>query len=211
MVNNFEIIKPLLKWNSNDDYYFLQVIQRKKDAAPGIKVNGTNNNSRLIKAYYIKSIDHLEFVEPEIIELCKVFNARAGINLNKRSFEKTALQNLKLVTDNLINKNFDKIYKTYSSAAGKYSHDKNKKWIIDVDKEELIWTEQIINAAFECEPVGSKLIRKIPSKSGVHLITKPFNRSQFQDKLELQLREYQMTEVFKLDFQTDNPTNLFCP
>lgn len=211
MVNNFNIIKPLLKWDNADQFYFLQVLQRKKDAAPGMKVNGTNNNSRLIKAYYVKSLDYLEFIEPEIIQLCKIFNARAGINLNKRSFEKTALQNLKLVTDNLINKNFDKVYKTYSSAAGKFSHDKNKKGIIDVDKEEIIWTEQIINAAYECDPIGSKLICKIPSKSGVHLITKPFNRSQFQNKLELQLKEYQMTEVFKLDFQTNNPTNLFCP
>jgi len=211
MVNNFNIIKPLLQWDNADQFYFLQLLQRKKDAAPGMKVNGTNNNSRLIKAYYVKSLEHLEFIEPEIIELCKIFNARASINLNKRSFEKTALQNLKLVTDNLINKNFNKVYKTYSSAAGKFSHDKNKKWIIDVDKEEIIWTEQIINAAYECDPIGNKLICKIPSKSGVHLITKPFNRSQFQDKLELQLREYQMTEVPNINFQINNPTNLFCP
>ena len=30
MVNNFEIIKPLLKWDSTDDFYFIQVLQRKK-------------------------------------------------------------------------------------------------------------------------------------------------------------------------------------
>ena len=86
MINNFEQIKKLLEFRSEDDFYFLQILQRKKDHPAG-KVNGTNNNSRLIKAYFIKSIEHLEFVEPEIIELCKLFQARAGINLNRRSFK----------------------------------------------------------------------------------------------------------------------------
>ena len=71
MVNNFGIIKPLLKWKTEDDFYFLQILQRKKDHSPFGKVNGCNNNSRLIKSYYIKSLNHLEFIEPEVIELCK--------------------------------------------------------------------------------------------------------------------------------------------
>lgn len=210
MVNNFELIKPLLSWNSEDDYYFVQVLQRKKDAPKGLKVNGTNNNSRLIKAYYVKSLEYLDFITPEIIQLCEIFGARAGINLNKRSFEKTALQHLKLVTDNIINGNYDKVYKTYSSAAGKFNHDKNKKWIIDVDKEDIIWTEQILNATYECEPKGSKLIANIPSKSGLHLIVKPFNRIQFKDNLNKELQDYQMTiGTVNPDFQINNPTNLY--
>ena len=210
MTNNFDRIKPLLKWDNADQFYFLQVLQRKKDAAPGMKVNGTNNNSRLIKAYYVKSLEYLEFIEPEVIELCKVFNARAGINLNKRSFEKTALQNLKLVTDNLINKNFDKVYKTYSSAAGKFSHDNNKKWIIDVDKEELPYLGEIKYAVELCEPtVNQKVIIEIPSKTGIHLITSPFNRKQFPEILNQQTEKYQLK--LSLDIQPNNPTNLYIP
>lgn len=201
MVNNFDIIKPQLKWNNSDQYYFLQVLQRKKDAAPGMKVNGTNNNSRLIKAYYVKSLEYLEFIEPEVIELCKIFNARAGINLNRRSFEKTALQNLKLVTDNLINKNFDKVYKTYSSAAGKFSHDNNKKWIIDIDKEEIPLLDEIKGFLIVVEPynVENKVVCQIPSKTGLHLITSPFNLQKFK-------------EAFPgIDVQKNNPTNLYIP
>ncbi len=201
MVNNFEIIKPLLSWNSEDDYYFVQVLQRKKDAPKGLKVNGTNNNSRLIKAYYVKSLEYLDFVTPEIIQLCEIFGARAGINLNKRSFEKTALQHLKLVTDNIINKNFDKVYKTYSSAAGKFSHDNNKKWIIDVDYK--INTEEydaLKNYLKKLEPVGDKIIKTIPSKSGDHIITSPFNLQTFKSGLWRDL-----------DIQKNNPTNLYVP
>ena len=31
MKDNFDIIKPLLKFRSEDDFYFLQILQRKKD------------------------------------------------------------------------------------------------------------------------------------------------------------------------------------
>lgn len=103
MINNFKQVKDLLEFRSEDDFYFLQILQRKKDHKVG-KVNGTNNNSRLIKAYYVKSLEHLEFIEPEIIQLCVIFNARAGINLNRRSFKKMQLQHLKKITDQLLNR-----------------------------------------------------------------------------------------------------------
>lgn len=202
-VDNFEIIKPLLQFDSKDTYFFCQILQRKKDHKDGQKVNGTNNNSRLIKAYYIKSIEQLEFIEPEVKNLCRLFNARAGINLNKRSFEKTALQHLKLVTDNIINGNYDKVYKTYSSAAGKFSHDSNKKWIVDVDKDEMYLLKDIKRVIAVVEPYNdlnpTKILAEIPSKTGVHLITSPFN-----------------LQKFKLDFPSiqvnkNSPTNIFIP
>lgn len=198
MVNNFEIIKPLLSWDSEDDYYFVQILMRKKDFNANLKVNGTNNNSRLIKAYYVKSLEYLDFVTPEIIQLCEIFGARAGINLNKRSFEKTALQHLKLVTDNIINGNFDKVYKTYSSAAGKFSHDNNKKWIIDIDGNDKNIIE-ITGFIGEIEPIGNKIIDIIPSKNGCHIITKPFNLETFKRK------------YIDIDVQKNNPTNLYVP
>lgn len=77
MTDNFDKIIPLLNWRTSDDFYFLQILQRKKDHKEGIKVNGANNNSRLIKAYYVKSLESLNFYKPKIIELCKLFNARA--------------------------------------------------------------------------------------------------------------------------------------
>lgn len=200
MVDNFKLIKPLLEFRSDNDFYFLQVIQRKKDYKKG-KVNGTNNNSRLIKAYYIKSIEHLEFVGPEIKELCKVFNARAGINLNRRSFEKIALQHLKKVTDQIINKDFNKAYKAYSSVTGAYSQESDKKWILDIDGDvNDRWISQVIlYIERECRPIGDKFITIIPSKNGKHIIVKPFDLSKFK-------LQYPDIEIHK-----NNPTNCFIP
>ena len=96
-------------------------------------VNGTNNNSRLIKAYYIKSLEHFEFVMPEIIEICKIFNARAGINLNRRSFEKLSFQHLKKITDQILNKDFNKSHRAYNTVCGTHSNESDKTWLIDID------------------------------------------------------------------------------
>ena len=64
MVNNFKQIRALLDFRSKDDFYFLQILQRKKDQKDkAIKVNGTNNNARLVKAYYISSLEYFDFIE----------------------------------------------------------------------------------------------------------------------------------------------------
>lgn len=201
MINNFELIKPLLKWVSDDDFYFLQILQRKKDHVKG-KVNGTNNNSRLIKAYYVKSLEHLEFIMPEVIELCKLFNARAGINLNKRSFEKMALQHLKKVTDQIINKSFDKAHKAYNSVCGLYSNDSDKKWILDIDEPfDQGYMTELDDMLYDAQPKGTKILANIPSKNGYHIITKPFNVSDFN----------MQPESKDIEIHKNNPVNLFIP
>ena len=74
MINNFDLIKPMLKFESEDDFYFIQILQRKKDNPEG--VNGSNNSSRLVKGYYIKSIEHLDAFKDEMIFFANHFNAR---------------------------------------------------------------------------------------------------------------------------------------
>jgi hypothetical protein len=50
-------------------------------------------------------------------------------------------------------------------------------------------------------PVGDKVIAEIPTKNGVHLITRPFNLQEFK-------------ETFDGDWDIihkNNPTLLYCP
>lgn len=51
MINNLELIKPLLKFESEDDFYYLQILKRKKDQTPEENALGRNNNARTIKNY----------------------------------------------------------------------------------------------------------------------------------------------------------------
>lgn len=174
MINNLNQIKELLNFESEDVFYHLQVLKRKKEHPE------LGSNSYVVKTYYIKSLSHLDFVFPEIKCLCDFHDARAYINLNARSFEKLAFHNLKKVADCIMNKDFKSVRKSYDSVCGSYSADKNKKWIIDVDvKDELIITS-ISEEIKLLEPnVGqSKVISILETKHGFHIITSPFNCSK---------------------------------
>lgn len=128
-IDNFTIIKSILEFKSEDDFYLLQILQRKKDSN-GRNVNGTNNNSRLIKAYYIDSLDHFDSIQTEIIQFCEIFGARAGISLNKRSFEEIALQHLKRVTNQVLD--IDELYVIHDSSDKNYKQDGKTTRLADI-------------------------------------------------------------------------------
>ena len=52
-VDNLEALLPFLKFDDKDDFYYLQILQRKKENPQ------LGSNSRVIKNYYIKSTDKL--------------------------------------------------------------------------------------------------------------------------------------------------------
>ena len=199
-----EDIKDLLTFKSEDDFYFLQILQRKKEN-PSI-----GSNSRVIKNYYITSIQHLVDRYDEIKNLCNLFNARAALRLNKRSFEKVGFKALENVANTMQNGEYKFLSKSYDRACGLINNEKVKKWIIDVGKDEVIWLEQIINAVEPCRPVGKKIIKQLPTKSGIHLITTPFDVMQFKKNLKAELERYQMSEI-NIDIHKDNPINLYIP
>ena len=199
MQNNFQQISNLLQFRSDDDFYHLQIIKRKKDH-PEI-----GSNSLVIKTYYIKSEDHLAKVESEIIALCDLHGARACINLNRRSFEKMAFHTLKKVTDQIMNKDFKSVRKAYESVCGAYANESNKKWIIDIDNISIDsfnhqsgmiqLRRRIIELQIEAGHLQS--MNFIKTKSGIHIISAPFNLQKFR------------AEFPDIDVHKDNPTILY--
>ena len=127
MINNFEKISHHLIFESSDDFYHLMILKRKKEHPE------LGSNSITVHTYYVNSLEHLKNIEKEVINLCEFHNARAYINLNKRSYEKIAFHHLKKVTDCLLNKDFKSIKDAYNSVCGSFSNSTEKRWIIDVD------------------------------------------------------------------------------
>lgn len=200
MVDNFRQIEKLLDWRSDDDFYFLQILQRKKDHKAG-KVNGSNNNSRLIKPYFIRNLEHFLFIEPEVKEICNIFNARAGINLNRRSFQRTQLQTMKKILDQFLNKEYHKTHRAFNTVCGMHSNENDKKWILDIDgdvKDRYI-NDVILYAERECMPEGNKFVAIIPSKNGKHIIMRPFDMNKFKEQFP------------DIEIHKNNPTNLYIP
>jgi hypothetical protein len=177
MINNLNQIKSLLKFDSKDYFYHLQVLKRKKEHPE------LGSNSYVVKTYYIKSIEHLEKLFPEIQSICDFHNARAYINLNRRSFERLAYQSLKKITDCILNKDFKSVRKAYESVCGRFSNEsgESKRWIIDFDTkltpENIAGISMILHG--NIDPIGEKVIDVIETKNGFHFITKPFNVTQF--------------------------------
>jgi hypothetical protein len=203
MIDNFDKIIPLLEFPKKDDsFYFVQVLQRKKDH-PGTRVGGSNNNSRLIKAYQIKSVDHLLIHKEEMIKLGDLFNARVGINLNPRSFEKMAFQVIQKIANQMQNKDFQGARKAYDSVCGNYHAEMDKRWLVDIDSKEEAEVSRIEECIKVCHAQilnrEYKILAKLETKGGYHLISNPFN-------LELFHNACPHIEVHK-----NNPTLLYCP
>jgi hypothetical protein len=197
MVDNFDIIKPLLTFDNEYEFYFLQVLQRKKDHKDG-QLLKSNNNSRLIKAYYIYSQEQLDKYKDEIISLCQLFNARAGIGLNKRDARVISLEALSLLAMNIKTNHIKQLGSLYNTVCGQHFVGKDKCWILDVDEKDF----NISTMRYFLEqqkPEGEKLLAVIPSKNGWHVITKPFDPRDFAVL-------YPEVEIHK-----NNPTNLYIP
>jgi len=125
MIDCLEQIKDLLVFESGDDFYYLQILQRKKENPQ------LGSNSRVIKNYYITSLQYLIDRYDEIKTLCNTFNARASLRLNKRSFEKVGFKALENIANTMQNREYRHLVNSYDRACGLLNNEKNKKWIVD--------------------------------------------------------------------------------
>ena len=122
---------------------------------------------------------HFEEREQEIIDICKMFNCRAYICLNKKPLENVFFE----IQDNLTDRIRQFIHGQITGINGMLDHavmkagtDGNKRWIIDVDTldENIINIfEEDINKARSSHDIN--VITRIPTAHGVHIVTHPFN------------------------------------
>ena len=204
MVDNFEIIKPLLTFENEGDCYYLQLLRRQSDdpmldGIPDPTYHG-NMHSRSIKDYFITSIEHLEQRKAEIIKICETFNVRAYIRLNKRNYKNISLEMMKHIVEQWTSgETYSSPFHLVASAAGiaNCAGKGNKTWIVDCDAEHKPYIDKIEEIIFSCEPYASKeapgRLTRIPSKSGVHLIPHPFNSNIFEKRWNLYAIENDIT------------------
>lgn len=212
MVDNFELIKPLLSFDKHGDFYFLQILQRKKD---GCNVpNSSDNQRRLVKDYHITSTEKLDLLRDEIIASCNETGARAYIRLNKRNYRTVSMA---FAEETLMkartNQEFGNTFNEINSVIGRYPEPGkgNKTWIVDIDNtnvdSKLVKDIKDIIVNY-CQPFDvEKIVAVIPTKSGVHLITRPFNHETF-NRMFSQIKLSNENEV---SIKKDNPTVLYAP
>lgn len=183
MIDNFELIKSMFYFNeANDMFFHCQIVQRAKDH------KGEKVREGAIKTYFIRSAEHLMRVKDEIILLCEHYKARAYINIAGKDF--SALQSLMLVklASDIHQGLVRNPRKCLNSAAGELKS-RNPKWVVDIDdvsiKDKVLeWLDNYFKVrehSVANDRYSIYLYAEVPTKSGIHLISQPFNLKEFHD------------------------------
>ena len=195
MINNIDIIKPLLNFEKQGDFYMLYVFKRKKDQPEGERDN--HQSVRTIKSYCIESIEHLERRYEEIKQMCEMFKARAYIHVQRQNHFDVSLNMMVELAQRIQNGQHNQ-KGLFDSVVGQIKTTENR-WIVDLDttdEDEIVRMTKVINVT---NPEGDKINAIIPTKNGFHFITKRFDVKMFENVYP------------HVDIQKKNPTLLYYP
>ena len=195
-IDNFDLIKNHIKTSEDgSEFYMLQIMRRTKDQ----KGYDGKRKQSVIKSYFISSSEYLDAKRDEIIKLCEMFNARAYINLNKKSYKQVTLKALEILAGKIAHEDYN-IKTLFESACGQTgSCDGLKTWLVDFDSKDLDELERVKFIIDSVEPKGiEKIVETVPTRNGYHLITRPFNKKEF----------YEMYNE-NLDIHNNNPTLIY--
>jgi len=195
MIDNIEIIKPLLNFENEGDFYHLMILKRKKDQPEGERDN--HQSVRTIKTYCIDSVEYLDKRYDEIKQLCEMFKARAYIHVQKQNHKDVSL-NMMVALAERIRNGQTKQQHLFDSVVGQIKT-QEKRWIVDVDTKLWITAHAIHQNINECRPEGEKVEAVIPTKNGFHFITKKFDVIEFKNRYP------------EVEIQKKNPTLLYLP
>jgi len=196
MIDNLSLIKPILSFHEEGDFYMLYVFKRKKDQPEDERDN--HQSVRTIKTYCIESIEHLDRRYEEIKQLCEMFKARAYIHVQKQNHKDVSLNMMVDLAQRIQNGQHDQ-KGLFDSVVGQIKT-KEKRWIVDIDTKDQTEIDAVKFAINKfCRPEGDKIEAIIPTKNGFHLITERFDVQEF-------------TKHFpNIDIQKKNPTLLYLP
>lgn len=186
IIDNTEQIKKLIAGCGKDEFYMLQIIHRTKDGHTKYEPQDKKSREQVIKTYFVSGPDYLDKKMEEIKDLCRMFNARAMFNLNRKSWKQISLKSLELMAQALGKEGNEEnwwkpVRSVVESACGQTGAcDKNKTWVLDIDTKDKNELLDITNMVALCEPLDEdKVVDVLPTVHGYHLITKPFNKQKF--------------------------------
>lgn len=195
-IDNFDLILDLCdrllpsSVDSDDTFLYTELLDRR--ASKG------NKTARLVRTYYHKSRADLERQAPHIRLLCDATGARAYIRLAPRSFKKVGKVFTQLVVEAALVESYANMRALYARACGTVTPNQ-KLWLFDVD--EVTPGTEAIGKWFADEGL---LIATVPSRKGLHYITRPHHQGpHYQGMLRAIIED--------ITLHKDNPTNLYIP
>lgn len=201
-IDNFEFLASWFEnLKSKDDFYFVQVIQRKKD---GVELPSYTSSARTIRSFYFFNKEEFLRQESYIKELCDKNNARAYFWINPRNTFDVACESIKQFTELIKNGNTRQGIAVYDRATGSSrSLNYDKLWIVDLDSKDLDYIKKVMDIINYCRgKEGNKIYYYISTLNGYHLITDKFDKKQFAQELAI-------NNIDPVDVHDDNPTLLY--
>lgn len=187
MTDNFDRYRELIRLcgglpddnekGNLDRYYVVELMRRGKDNPDMPAANYHFRN------YYIYSWRDLDRYEQEIKAVCQMLNLRAYASVSHKLMSQVALDTMAESARRIAAHDYKRFYSIFESCSGKFSDRSNELWVVDIDdvkdEEPLKAVRRYIRTmqSGHADPV----VYTMPTRSGTHIITRPFNLKQFKD------------------------------
>ena len=177
-MQSFGLISDSIK--KKCDYYFdVQIIRRGKDNPDMPAANYQ------LKVYYMDSFEKFDRFIPEIKTLCDTFKCRAYVSTTIKLKRKLAAKTLSCLAEMIENGDISAPWRLFAHASDKVVP-VSRRWVVDIDNvDELPETavDTFKDIIRSCDSGHEDpVILKLDTRSGIHLITHPFNLAQFEKK-----------------------------
>lgn len=176
--NRFREFMQLPEQEGGDAYYVIELVRRGKDC-PDLPAANYH-----FKNYYIDTLAKYDKVKDEIRLLCRTLRLRAYASVCRKSFRRVTMNTLAEMARRAALDDFRRPDRIFASCSGEYVDKDDRHWVVDVDGDGMFLAETsaaicetYINLL--CKPDGNKVELTIPTRSGIHLITRPFELQEF--------------------------------
>lgn len=175
---NFRSFMQLPETEGGDAYYVIELVRRGKGCPDLPAANYHFRN------YYIDSLAKYDKVQDEIRLLCRTLRLRAYVSVCRKSFRGVTMNAIAEMSHRAALDDFRRPYAIFESCSGKYASKDDKHWVVDIDGDDMYLAETTAAICetyinLSCKPEGDKVILTLPTRSGIHLITRPFDLQEF--------------------------------
>lgn len=179
VLDNFNLLERYMKFSEDRSiFYFIQIIKRRKDAGN----ESMSKGERMIKSYFIDR-PLSEELKTEIKTIATAFNARVYLSISPCIKEKVVKLFASKAFSNVLNRNYDNFVDLINNAAGDPIAAQEKLFLVDIDTKDNEYVESVAKIINGLSPASdtNKIVLKVPTFNGMHLICKPFHLEKFKN------------------------------
>lgn len=195
-MNNFDLIKPLLLFPEDKDWFYMLLLLRRRKDNPEMK-----GDNQVVDVQYISSLESYESREERIIKVCDATRSRACLFPSAMSQRSVALFHLQIVAEKISKEDYRTVHRSYASAVGKCPP-ALPRWVVDLDDTaETAAADRVREVTQVLATIRPGIVPEliVPTPGGVHLITPRFDLMEFHNRFP------------DITVHKHNPTVLYCP